>query len=34
VAARRRDRLDALVAAIEADGGRALAVETDVRDQR
>jgi NADP-dependent 3-hydroxy acid dehydrogenase YdfG len=34
VAARRGDRLDALVAAIEADGGRALTIETDVTDQR
>jgi NADP-dependent 3-hydroxy acid dehydrogenase YdfG len=34
VAARRRDRLDALVAAIEADGGRALPIEADVTDQR
>jgi NADP-dependent 3-hydroxy acid dehydrogenase YdfG len=34
VAARRRDRLDALVAAIEADGGRALAIEADVTDQQ
>jgi NADP-dependent 3-hydroxy acid dehydrogenase YdfG len=34
VAARRRDRLEALVAAIEADGGRALAIEADVTDQR
>src|SRR5215213_6639464 len=34
VAARRTDRLDALVAAIAADGGRAVAVETDVTDQR
>src|SRR5215208_4849868 len=33
VAARRTDRLDALVAAIAADGGRAVAVETDVTDQ-
>jgi NADP-dependent 3-hydroxy acid dehydrogenase YdfG len=33
-AARRVDRLAALVAAIEADGGRALAIETDVTDQR
>jgi len=33
VAARRKDRLDALVAAIEADGGRALALEVDVTDQ-
>jgi NAD(P)-dependent dehydrogenase (short-subunit alcohol dehydrogenase family) len=32
VAARRRDRLDALVAAIAADGGRALAVAMDVQD--
>ena len=29
-AARRRDRLDALVAAVEADGGRAVVVEADV----
>jgi NADP-dependent 3-hydroxy acid dehydrogenase YdfG len=34
VAARRRDRLDALVAAIEGHGGRALAIEADVTDQR
>jgi NADP-dependent 3-hydroxy acid dehydrogenase YdfG len=34
VAARRRDRLDALVAAIEADGGRALAIEADLTDQQ
>jgi NADP-dependent 3-hydroxy acid dehydrogenase YdfG len=34
VAARRADRLDALVAAIEAAGGRALAIETDVTDQQ
>jgi NADP-dependent 3-hydroxy acid dehydrogenase YdfG len=33
VAARRGDRLDALVAAIEADGGRALAIETDITDR-
>jgi NADP-dependent 3-hydroxy acid dehydrogenase YdfG len=33
VAARREDRLDALVAAIEAEGGRALAIETDVTDR-
>jgi NADP-dependent 3-hydroxy acid dehydrogenase YdfG len=33
-AARRRDRLDALVAAIEADDGRALAIEADVTDQQ
>jgi NADP-dependent 3-hydroxy acid dehydrogenase YdfG len=33
VAARRRDRLDQLVAAIEADGGRAVAIETDVTDR-
>lgn len=33
VAARRKDRLDALVASIEADGGRALALEVDVTDQ-
>jgi NADP-dependent 3-hydroxy acid dehydrogenase YdfG len=32
--ARRRDRLDELVARIEADGGRALAVEVDVSDQQ
>jgi NADP-dependent 3-hydroxy acid dehydrogenase YdfG len=30
VAARRRDRLDALVQRIEADGGRAVAIEVDV----
>lgn len=34
VAARRKDRLDALVARIEADGGRALALEVDVTDQQ
>jgi NADP-dependent 3-hydroxy acid dehydrogenase YdfG len=34
VAARRRDRLDELVAAIEADGGRAVAIETDVTDRQ
>jgi NADP-dependent 3-hydroxy acid dehydrogenase YdfG len=34
LAARRRDRLDALVAGIEADGGRALAIEADVTDQQ
>lgn len=33
VAARRKDRLDELVGAIESDGGRALAIETDVTDQ-
>jgi NADP-dependent 3-hydroxy acid dehydrogenase YdfG len=33
VAARRKDRLDALVADIEARGGRALALETDVTDR-
>jgi NADP-dependent 3-hydroxy acid dehydrogenase YdfG len=33
VAARRKDRLDALVADIEAGGGRALALETDVTDR-
>ncbi|HXW58033.1 MAG TPA: SDR family NAD(P)-dependent oxidoreductase [Solirubrobacteraceae bacterium] len=32
VAARRKDRLDALVRDIESDGGRALAVEADVTD--
>lgn len=32
VAARRRDRLEALVGAIESGGGRALAVEMDVTD--
>ena len=31
--ARRKDRLDALAAAIEADGGRALAIEADVTEQ-
>ncbi len=31
--ARRKDRLDALAAAIEAEGGRALAIEADVTDQ-
>jgi NADP-dependent 3-hydroxy acid dehydrogenase YdfG len=34
VAARRKDRLDALVASIESDGGRALALEVDVTDQQ
>jgi NADP-dependent 3-hydroxy acid dehydrogenase YdfG len=34
LAARRKDRLDALVAAIEGDGGRALAIEADVTDQQ
>jgi NADP-dependent 3-hydroxy acid dehydrogenase YdfG len=34
VAARRSERLDELVAAIEADGGRALAIETDVTDRQ
>src|SRR5215218_7514952 len=34
VAARRTDRLDTLVAAIGAAGGRALAIETDVTDQQ
>jgi NADP-dependent 3-hydroxy acid dehydrogenase YdfG len=34
VAARRRERLDELVAAIEADGGRAVAIETDVTDRQ
>jgi NADP-dependent 3-hydroxy acid dehydrogenase YdfG len=33
VAARRKDRLDALVSAIEADSGRALALEVDVTDE-
>ena len=33
VAARRKDRLDELVTAIEASGGRALAIECDVTDQ-
>jgi NADP-dependent 3-hydroxy acid dehydrogenase YdfG len=33
VAARRKDRLDALVGAIEADGGRALAIEADITDE-
>jgi NADP-dependent 3-hydroxy acid dehydrogenase YdfG len=33
VAARRKDRLDELVGSIEGDGGRALAIETDVTDQ-
>jgi NADP-dependent 3-hydroxy acid dehydrogenase YdfG len=32
VVARRKDRLDALVTAIEGDGGRALAIEADVTD--
>jgi NADP-dependent 3-hydroxy acid dehydrogenase YdfG len=34
VAARRRDRLEELVAAIEAGGGRALAIEADLTDQQ
>src|SRR5215207_346714 len=34
VAARRTDRLEALVTAIAEGGGRALAIETDVTDQR
>jgi NADP-dependent 3-hydroxy acid dehydrogenase YdfG len=33
LAARRKDRLDALAQEIESDGGRALAVECDVTDQ-
>ncbi len=33
VAARRKERLDRLVERIEGDGGRAIAVETDVTDQ-
>ena len=33
VGARRRDRLDGLVKEIEADGGRALAIEVDVSDE-
>jgi NADP-dependent 3-hydroxy acid dehydrogenase YdfG len=33
VAARRTDRLDRLVAELEREGGRALAIETDVTDQ-
>jgi NADP-dependent 3-hydroxy acid dehydrogenase YdfG len=33
VAARRKDRLDELVGEIEGNGGRALAIETDVTDQ-
>ena len=33
LAARRKDRLDDLVGRIEADGGRALAIETDVADE-
>src|SRR5215218_6267522 len=32
-AARRKDRLDALVSTIEADGGRAVALEVDVTDE-
>jgi NADP-dependent 3-hydroxy acid dehydrogenase YdfG len=34
LAARRRDRLDALFASIEGEGGRALAIEADATDQR
>ncbi|HKN93335.1 MAG TPA: SDR family NAD(P)-dependent oxidoreductase, partial [Thermoleophilaceae bacterium] len=33
VAARRKDRLDALVSRIEGDGGKALAIEADVTSQ-
>jgi NADP-dependent 3-hydroxy acid dehydrogenase YdfG len=33
IAARRKDRLDELAAEIERDGGRALAIETDVTDR-
>src|SRR4051812_27299959 len=33
VVARRKDRLDALVAQIQADGGKALAVATDITDR-
>src|SRR5918992_3568638 len=33
VGARRRDRLDGLVKKVEADGGRALAIEVDVTDE-
>jgi NADP-dependent 3-hydroxy acid dehydrogenase YdfG len=33
VAARRADRLEALVGRIESDGGKALAIETDVTDE-
>jgi NADP-dependent 3-hydroxy acid dehydrogenase YdfG len=33
IAARRKDRLDALAQEIERDGGRALAIEADVTDQ-
>jgi NADP-dependent 3-hydroxy acid dehydrogenase YdfG len=33
LAARRKDRLDDLVGRIESDGGRALAIETDVADE-
>ena len=32
--ARRKDRLDELAARIEADGGRAVAIEADVSDER
>jgi NADP-dependent 3-hydroxy acid dehydrogenase YdfG len=31
--ARRKDRLDALASAVEAEGGRALAIEADISDQ-
>ncbi len=34
VAARRKDRLDALAGTIEAAGGRALVLETDVTEQQ
>src|SRR5947209_10031911 len=33
LAARRADRIDALAARIEADGGRAVAIETDITDE-
>ncbi len=33
LAARRRDRIEDLAARIEADGGRALAIETDITDE-
>jgi len=33
LAARRKDRIDELASAIEADGGKALAIETDVGDE-
>ena len=34
LAARRKDRLDELAARIEADGGRAVAIEADISDEQ